>query len=229
MIIKLLHWNIHMWLTEQDQSNYNLIKKFIEYNNPDIVTLTEVEDIYNNCLVSKLAKELNYMLVFCPCFDFIYESERYSFGNSILSKFPFKKVENKIITPTEFLYNGCEESEPRNLTLVEILGIDNFSIGITHLPRKIQKYKNFSINNLKKFIPKEKFLIAGDFNIGRNELSDYFNSYSIYPLKKTYTYPCSNPSEDIDHIITQKIKVYNCNIINNFSSDHFPIIINFEV
>jgi len=228
--MKLIHWNIHMWLTEDEQPNYKSVKEFIKNLNPDIVTLTEVEDNYKKGIINKLAKELDYMYIFCPCFDFIYDKVRYSFGNAILSKTPFANIEHKIITPVEFLYDGNEPSEPRSVTWTELYNIPNFKIGITHLPRKKKEYREFAIKKLKTSVyEKEKFVLSGDFNISKSDLKNFFYNFDISPAEKINTYPCSNPKEDIDHIIYNGIKVKACRTIENYASDHFPIIFDFEI
>ncbi len=226
--MKILQWNIHAWTDEDFKDSTPNIITLITDLGPDLVSLNEVNEGYCDYSLLRMAKQLEYYYVFVPSLTYYLKGKKYRFGNVILSKHLFSAVESFTLTPATFVYDGNEKNEPRSITWLKLLNQERLGwFGSTHLPRADHQVRATALRNLADTIPDrtEKIVLAGDFNTGDKDMGPYFTGAVIVPRPPEVTYSCRNPREAIDHFVLWNIRSYNCRVIKNKSTDHFPLLL----
>lgn len=226
--MKILQWNIHAWTNEESVNSTKSILELISEIKPNLVSLNEVNEGYSDFLLYDIAQQLGYYYVFAPSLTYYLKGKKCRFGNAIFSTYFFSSVESFMLTPANFIYDGNEINEPRSVTWLKLFNNEHLSwFGSTHLPRTNQQIRVKTLQNLGETVPKtgEKIILAGDFNTEDTNMTQYFNEAAIVPYPQSVTYPCSNPTEAIDHFVLWNMQTYKCRVIKNYSSDHFPILL----
>lgn len=226
--MKILQWNIHAWADEDFKDSTQNILTLINDLKPDLASLNEVNEGYYDYSLHRMAQQLGYYYIFVPSLTYYLKGKKYRFGNVILSKHLFSAVESFTLTPVTFVYDGNEENEPRSITWLKLLNREQLVwFGSTHLPRTDHQVRAAAMQNLADTIPdrKGKIVLAGDFNTDDKDMGPYFTEAIIVPHPQEVTYPCRNPREAIDHFVLWNIRSYNCRVIKNSSTDHYPLLL----
>ncbi len=171
-------------------------------------------------------------------------------GNEIISKFPILNATN------EFYYkhyslelewtNFHTEDHPRCVQIVE-LDVDGKNLQILNLHGIYSRDKQDSERTLsqckyvlgiarRKNIPT---IIVGDFNlfpgtksigILNKQFKSLINEYGIKSTRPDFNDELDKGNNVVDYIfVNDKIKVNNFEVINTNISDHFPLILDFDI
>ena len=164
------------------------------------------------------------------------------YGNAILSEFPIKSSEN-------YMSSIC--SKETKGVLHSRIGIGNKEIDIynTHfpvIPEERIKFAEEITYLMKRVKNTENVVLAGDFNLGliplsgkhnykiesqeeyfeMEELKKYFNEIEFNEL----TYEVGNPIGSIDKVMYKgNLKLVSIEKLDEEISDHYPILVKFEI
>ena len=242
MNIRIMTFNIQhglnfiKLLNKEREIDLDRVAQTIKKHNADIIGLNEVyNDIdrkVTNEQVIYLANKLGYNYYFFG--QSITIKETIGYGNAIISKYPlsnFKvhKIEDPIIKDEDAFY------ESRSIIECD-LKINNeiIKVFVTHLGLAKSEQKN-GINKLLSLIKNEKTILMGDFNMEEDndniiELSKVIrNSSYLIEKENKSTYPSNNPNIKIYYIFTNNLDVKKSEIIDEIISDHYPIILDFDI
>lgn len=156
--MKLLSWNI--WKGK----HLDKVIQTLKSESPDVMCLQEVKENDTN-QAKVIAENLGYNYFYCGA----YTTERYdptfTLGNAILTK---KDITSQSCVQLSSLtdYQGKSDTEPRGAVVCQIDGITFTSahIGYPLVESETTPIQKKQTQNLLKAIPREKCVIAGDFN-----------------------------------------------------------------
>ncbi|PIT89096.1 MAG: hypothetical protein COU27_02105 [Candidatus Levybacteria bacterium CG10_big_fil_rev_8_21_14_0_10_36_7] len=219
--MKILSWNI--W----KGTFFDKVLTELEKIDADILCLQEVKIDSNTNQAEKIAEKFGYNKVAFSVFTTDRHTPVYTQSNTILSKKKIESFEKKYLS-TLLEYKKDSTTEPRGALKVNI---DDFTIICTHLgfsqhllqPTNLQKKQ---LTELKKLIPKQKCILAGDFNSGP-ESEIIKNLEKVIKNTDNSDTPTRNALKDgegegrIDYIfVTPDIKFKKFEIIKTDASDH---------
>jgi len=151
MVIKFLSWNI--WCGK----NLAEITSFLENNEFNIIALQEVLDAEGVNTADHLASILGMQYTYATGNTKKENGKTLNVGNAVLSKFP-------IITKSAHILS----TQGRVATQADIkVGhqiIHVFSTHLVHTHQQASPLQEVQAENLVKILPKEKTILAGDFN-----------------------------------------------------------------
>ena len=210
--------------------NVNYLNQFEDFDNfynlllnedPDIIQIQESNETIHN--------KLNTLNSIYP-YNIGLDRPSSFWGSIILSKYPLLDI-------------AINEHEFITATLIKN-GITYKIIGAHLVPAGSQIHYNIALNqmeNLKTLINKNKgnVILIGDLNMTPyskrfNKFLEQTNLYTYYSLKKlTSTWPTFLPNFfgiQIDHVLfSSQITMINKKILQSFSSDHSPLLIDLIV
>lgn len=219
------YWSylISFWKYFLPHSQKNIIKTadFINSENIDIITLTEVDGGSLRSLNTnqvELLSNLTYLneSVFFATYKLACVLNQ---GNAILTKYPI--IESK-------KYRLPGEGEPRYLG-VALLKVEksNITMLVTHLSLNKQnrekqiEYIVGIVNNTTT-----PLILSGDFNIDDESELDIFNNMGLKRIANCKTYPSWKPKRCKDFIfVTNHFNIKEEYIPQIKISDHLPIVI----
>ncbi len=215
--IKLALFNV---LTKNNK--YNQLKLMINEQNPDIIILQEVDDVWLEN-IRELKKDYPYFLEY-PRLD--------NFGIALYSKFPI--INSKIETWTDYEVPVITAEIKSNGNILKIYGVHT-------LPPTGNEYfrvRNEMLSKINEIFSDSKhpLIIAGDLNTSVYSISykKYIKSSNLKDaqilaktLKGTWNakhFPFMRIS--LEHVfISPEIKVQSFDIGKNFGSDHLPVFV----
>ena len=226
--IILLSFNIHYGISANKKSALDEIAAFILEVEPDIVALQEVDRFWLRSLFIDQGKFLAEKTGMNYAYGPNIKSGISEFGNCILSKYPIEHVEN---------IKMSSDKETRGLLIAKIRIKDIlFTVLNTHLglnsSERLRHIKSYILPYLQN--NKGPIILAGDFNVepGSSEVNfineEAKDTASINKRSLVYTHPKTN--KRIDYIFYVGItKLLSYNVIPLNLSDHYPILIEFEI
>lgn len=211
--------------------DFQVMADAIKSCNPDIVGLNEVYNESHMCEYNSQTKKLS-ELTGLQYYDFAYSCtlEEGTFGNGILSAYPFLKTQ-VIPVPEDDVRTGTSLYEPR--CLFKIKFADGLTVIITHFGLNPDEHKN-AVKTVLENIENEKCVLMGDFNVSPdnpvlNPINEIMNDSAFYFNEPKLTYPSDKPFKKIDYIYTSKdIKILSADIPEIIASDHRPHIIDIK-
>ena len=216
-----------------------IIKKY----DPNIVCLQEV-DLFTNRV-----NQMDELRVFKDITNLKYSSYGSNitfkdgwYGNAILSEFPIRSTENYMSSICSKETKGVLHSK------IEIGSriLDIFNTHFPVIPEERIKFSEEIIYLMDRIETPENAVLLGDFNLGLVPLEGKHN-YKI-DQKETYpeyenllkcfkkvvfdelTYEVGNPMGSIDKVMYHgNLKFVSIEKINEEISDHYPILVKFEI
>lgn len=225
--MKLMSFNTQHCLNFLEQKiDYDIMARTIIDTGADIVGLNEMFDGgenasfgYQTRTLSELTGLENYY--FAKAIDDIDGP----YGNGILSRIPFKSVENIIIPdPSPKRVEGGYY-ETRCLLKAELE--NGYRVLITHFGLCIDEQEN-AVEVILKHIKDEKCILMGDFNIEpTNELlapiRAKMKDTAIGYCENKGSWPSDKPKMKIDYIfVSTDIHVKYADVLDVIASDHRP-------
>lgn len=229
--LKVMSFNMHHAVGEDDVLDIERIAKIIEESNTDIVGLQEVDNHWSSRSdfqdqAKLLAERLGMFYTYAANLDnepLNDGDERRQYGTAILSKYPILSSENHSLTK-------IGNTEQRGLLEATInvkgnhLHVYNTHLALTPAEREIQINEVVKIAN-QSAGPK---VIVGDLNATpeSNEMKSLYDHYlDVFADQPTaFTYSAENPTKRIDYIFTSNnIETVSAEVIQSLASDHLPI------
>jgi endonuclease/exonuclease/phosphatase family metal-dependent hydrolase len=241
--LKAMTYNIHHGEGIDGKIDIDRIAELILQNNIDVAALQEVDkgvERTNKIDIMHLLSEKTGMNFY---FDKNIDYQDGEYGNGILSRYP-------IIQSRNFHYTMIREGEQRGL-LQCVINFHEIEIAIlnTHIDYReddTERLKN--VEEIKQVIANYSelpIILCGDFNDlpgsrTHNSLKETFiDVWEECGDSEGFTYHAEKPSKRIDYIFLLNIndnetknielKPINVEIINSISSDHLPLITEFEL
>lgn len=155
MILNVVSWNI--WFGK----HYHEIAHYLKNAEADIIALQEViQDLDGkHNTAENLAKELGYHWKYEETMQLAYEGRTISWGNAILSKYPFNETK---------LYEIVLDHNPRTALEAKIAVDDQevtiISTHLLHTHQKSSAHQEAHAKKLLEIMPETKALVMGDFN-----------------------------------------------------------------
>lgn len=243
MEIRIIVLNMRHGEVRDGYINVELQAETIKKYEPNIIMLQEMD------LFTERVNQIDELNIFKKITNLKYSSFGSNitfkdgwYGNAILSEFPIKSSEN-------YMSSIC--SKETKGVLHSRIGIGNKEIDIynTHfpvIPEERIKFAQEITYLMRRVKNTENVVIAGDFNLGLIPLSGKHN-YKIEPqdsyfeieeLKKYFneiefnelTYEVGNPIGSIDKVMYRgNLKLVSIEKLNEEISDHYPILVKFEI
>ena len=223
--MRILSWNVALTtkllrlaggLYSTRKNSSQQIFKVIDYHNPDIICLQEVQSYSYNYLSSLLKTKY---------IHFCYEPET---GLLTASKTPLTQEES-IVFPKNNFTTCCNIRTGIMYTFSHTF--NKYIINV-HLP--LRKTENDAVlNQLKDCVNSlnGEILLTGDFNINHPDLFNLLNTLNIEksPVPKTTFDRLVKYQLDYMFYITKNSRIpLEYNVIHSFESDHYPIIYSFS-
>lgn len=227
--LRLLHWNIHSWLDDDNRPNVDAVVAVIRETRPDVVSLVEVDEPWGEPdRLHDVAGRTGYRPIFIPTFEFGGESPGGGFGNALLTRLPVLAVQQWQLTWPLPRYDGSEPSEPRSVLLARLeTGSRPLWVGSTHLPRSDERSRADAFRRLAGLVTKleDPWLVCGDFNMSPPHwlADDYGIGVSPDPVRPTH--PASGPVEPIDYCLLGLGTRAEGTVVSRSGSDHLPVLI----
>lgn len=233
--IKLMSYNIGHGVGTAGYLDLQRIADVIREVKPDLVALQEVDrDTYRSNGVDQavlLARLTEMHAAFGPAV----EVEGGESGNAILSRFPFKILDN-IALP------GNEERAAliAEVDLSSKYGAASRILFIaTQLDDESQADRIQSVDAIESYlsgIPAQPSIIAGDMNALPDSatLDRFRQGWTVQDLgQKLLTWPADNPTDQLDYIMYRQADDWDMSAIfvpdESKASDHLPIVSVFEL
>jgi endonuclease/exonuclease/phosphatase family metal-dependent hydrolase len=232
-----MSYNLHFGLDSFGYDNIDRASQLILSETPSFIGLQEVTfnsplNGYKN-MFDALKKNLS------PQYPYYYYSERQTgvLSNAFFSLYPIISASTITLEPTVRYQRNM-------LNIVLDVEGSQLRVVVLHLTHIIEKESNpdrvkqaeFVINQINS-LPTLPTIILGDFNawpefpeakVFSERYQDGWNTTN--PNLPGYTWPTLNPSQRIDYIfLDNSINITNCEVIQNYSSDHFPLECEFEL
>lgn len=212
MILRIISYNIHRGMDKNKKTTLFQIVKYLKKQRSDVICLQEV-----------LRPQYEFMKFYFRMNGIFAENVKsQKYGICIFSK--YKIIEKKHVFLTS-------KKEQRGLAYIKLKIDENNYLNIinTHLGlNKIERFKQIDemLDFTKNINGKDKNIICGDFN-EKNLSINNFNDASV-ELKKD-NYPTFSKSR-IDYCFVDKaLNVKSYEVGDVYMSDHFPIIVDFEL
>lgn len=223
--MRILSWNVALTtkllrlaggLYSTRKNSSQQIFKVIDYHNPDIICLQEVQSYSYNYLSSLLKTK--------------YIHSRYNSETGLLtaSKTPLTQEES-VLFPKNNFTTCCNI---RTGIMYTFSPTFNKYIVNVHLP--LRKTENDAVlNQLKDCVNSlnGEILLTGDFNINLPDLFNLLNTLNIEksPVPKTTFDRLVKYQLDYMFYITENSRIpLEYNVIQTFESDHYPILYSFS-
>ncbi len=225
--------NLNLWNYNQWEERKPKIIKFIKKEKPDVIVFQEVRDDLQfnkkgNHQVKQLNEELNYphMLFYSVTDKRKERPEKYNLpckeGTAILSKYPFVKIEKKMLTKQKEDRYHCGNiyfrinKQKNNFDFIAVHFSPHELFSKLHLEETLNYIKNKRINPI----------IIGDFNIIKSEIlhdaiKGKFKSSLQY--KKYLSYPKGKFTLDYI-VISNKMKFKSFKCLGKGLSDHKALV-----
>ncbi|OLF06264.1 endonuclease/exonuclease/phosphatase family protein [Actinophytocola xanthii] len=227
--LRVLHWNVHSWRDEADQSNANAVIELVRKTVPHVVSLVEVDEMWSRpSVLDEVAAQTGYASIFAPTFEFGQDQPTGGFGNAILSRLPALAVRQRQLTWPTTLYDGTEPSEPRSALFVKLQGPNGpVWIGNTHLPRVGEAKRSNALQRLSELLMEQSgpWLLVGDFNTAADSWIGKQPLWQVCPAPAVPTYPTAKPVEAIDYCVVPSGSVVQGEVLKRTGSDHLPILV----
>ena len=216
-----------------------IIKKY----DPNIVCLQEV-DLFTNRV-----NQIDELKIFKDITNLKYSSYGSNitfkdgwYGNAILSEFPIRSTENYMSSICSKETKGVLHSKIR----IGSRMIDIFNTHFPVIPEERLKFSEEIIYLMDRIETPENAVLIGDFNLGIVPLAGN-HKYKIVPsenypeyenLLKCFnkidfdelTYEVGNPIGSIDKVMySGNLKLISIEKLNEEISDHYPIMVKFEI
>ncbi len=237
----LLQWNI--WYKEDIKN----IIRFLKEIEADILCLQEVTvgDISGAQVHSAehIAKDLGYQFFFQEAQRWGKRHFRYGLGNAIFSRCPMLSQNWFYLQKPRANPNGAQQEGRVYMEAELAVNDQKLSVGTTHIaffhqsedtPIKRRQFDKLTPAIKQK---KEKYLLAGDLNLGPEtqeiiELAGLLNHAGPNFSQKT----CNTKLEGGDSLLwrldyvfaTPDLKILSAEILSTTCSDHLPILVEFS-
>lgn len=202
---RILTYNIYHGATTRGDFNLDTIANRINFHQPDLVALQEVDRKTNRSHQMDLVAELGIRTQLSPLFARAMYFDSGEYGNGVLSKFSFIKTTN-IALP------ASANHEPRAAleVLFETPGGDTLVFVATHLDHNQEASDR--LNQATELVNRYRdspypVILAGDLNdTPESETLNLFRSaFSCSSgVSAAPTYPSGNPTKKIDYILLDK-------------------------
>ncbi|MGE5604300.1 MAG: endonuclease/exonuclease/phosphatase family protein [Bacteroidota bacterium] len=230
MNLKVLTFNIHNGINHYEKYNLRQIAEFIGLIKPDLAGLQEVSRFWSQKtnyqdMVGFLAERLEMHPAFSAT---IKRNYKRSFGNLILSKYPFINIWDEILPGN---------LEPRNYLAVQVqaggarVNFLTTHLGLSDSERLVQvsRIVNFGVQL------GDPLIITGDFNQGSDDpgmalIKRNWIKHEPSPPQGTLRLRNGQLGPEIDmifsspNLVLKRLKVYE-----NELSDHLPVCGEFEM
>ena len=156
--------------------------------------------------------------------------EEGTFGNGVLSKFPFSSIEI-IPIPEEEIKTGDQLYEPR--CLLKVKYHNGLTVLITHFGLNHDEHIH-AVNTVIENLEDKKCVLMGDFNVTPDNavlkpIQERLVDTATYFDKPYLTFPSKDPFKKIDYIFVSKdIKVISADVPQLAVSDHLPHTVEIE-
>ncbi len=238
--IKVLSFNINHGEDQSDGYGLKKIIEIIKNENPDFVTLNDVDKkairTYREDQARKIAGNLGMYFTFGN----INKLNGGWNGNAILSKYPLIYSENRfykdaIEDEKQTLLYGAFQAGNLKIHIFTTVLSENEDIA----ENQNQEIINQVIDHVAKHAVNDPVILTGSFNMDYNhssikEMNTYFlNSTKKISENNKLTYPAIEPNQQFDYIFYRKnVKLLSGKVINNNftrnSSDHLPVVAEFQ-
>ena len=207
--------------------DFQIMADAIRKCNPDVVGLNEMYDeshMEEFSFQTKKLSELTGMKYYK--FAEACTLEEGTFGNGILSKIPFEKVE-VIPVPEEEIQTGNQLYEPRCLLKAKLE--NGFTFLIIHFGLNEDEHIH-AVETVIENLEEEKCVLMGDFNVIpenpvllpiKEKMKDTADLFE----KTLMSFPSDVPFKKIDYIFVSKdVEIISADIPEIISADHRPHI-----
>ena len=227
--VRILHWNIHSWLDDGEQSNVESVIEVIRETGPDVVSLVEVDESWGALdRLSEVAARHGYLPIFVPTFEFGRDVPEGGFGNALLTRLPVLAVQQwQLVWPIP-QYDGSEPSEPRSVLLAKLdIGGGSVWVGSTHLPRSDEQVRTDAFQRLAALVAKldGPWFVCGDFNTPPPPWLTGDRPLAVSPNPVQPTHPAHEPVEPIDYCIAAGDVRTEASVFARGGSDHLPVLV----
>ncbi|MBA4147110.1 MAG: endonuclease/exonuclease/phosphatase family protein [Verrucomicrobia bacterium] len=227
---RVMTFNIHHGVGVDGVLDTERIASVIALENADLVGLQEVDRWTTRVNGRDLVQELSDL----TGLDFVFYGRPYQggqFGNAILSRFPIKSSEERLLPRT----TGTELR--RAVRAVVVIDGRDFSFWNTHLAASAEDEAErlACVTLFNEWLQQEKApaVFCGDFNdfpdrnvhlLMKQSWNDVWEQVG---LGDGFTFPARGPNRRIDYIFTAKenpIEVFQAAVPYTTASDHLPLI-----
>lgn len=243
MEIRIIVLNMRHGEVKDGVIDVELQAKTLKKYEPNIIMLQEMD------LFTKRVKQIDELNIFKELTGLKYSSYGSNitfkdgwYGNAILSEFP-------IISSENYMSSICLKETKGVLHSIIEIGNKQVDIYNTHfpvIPEERIKFAEEIIYLMKRVKNTDKVVLAGDFNLGLIPLSGKHNYkiekqdkyQELEELKKYFeeiefnelTYEVGNPIGSIDKVMYKgNLKLISIEKLNEEISDHYPILVKFEI
>jgi len=247
MVLKVLSYNIHRAIGVDRRFRPERIVEILQYHDPDVVLLQEVDEGAPRSRRLDLALELKHAL------DYPHHVvghnvwlRRGRYGNATLSRFPILRERNIDLTIGRRKSRGCQHATLRvslpsgRAAEVEVF---NVHLGLSARERLRQVGVLARSAELALLPPSRPCVIAGDFNDWRNLLAPIFTEILGFRCATERrsgrrgairTFPAFSPTASLDRIYIRGpirlLSAQRCRLrASRVASDHLPVIAEVEL
>lgn len=226
--LKIMSYNIHHGRNLFGRYSLDEIAEVIKNSNADIIGLQELD---NGVVRSRFQDQIKYLsekLSMEYVYGFNHNVLGGMYGNGVLSKFPIESYENF------HLPSGREQRGLLNTT-INVEG-KQLNFLVTHLGLN-QQERQRQVNAISNYIDtfNNQVILVGDFNARAD--SEEIQLLSKRLVDTAYTTGNKEPTFDlpvlsgrIDYIfLDQSINLKTYKVIKSRASDHYPIVVTFEL
>lgn len=227
----LLHLNVHSWVGSTSQSNAMAVRELIREQQPDVVSLVEVDERWGPPeVLSSVADDLGYRWYFAPAFTYgEQESAEGSFGNAILARSSLLACTSVQLSWPARLYDSTEPSEARVLALAHLRVADGTELwfGSTHMPKSDAEARSQALERLLGLVPHlgSQWAVCGDFNAPPSSLSLPDEVRAVPDAIPSY--PAERPVEELDYCLLPAGLAATGRMLPLSVSDHLPLSVTF--
>jgi endonuclease/exonuclease/phosphatase family metal-dependent hydrolase len=177
MIIRILTYNIHGWLTADRQPNLAEVAQLLAESGADIIGLNEVYHprgvpSIDGAALDWLASQLGMHVVFGPCLRWPAQNDMpaNAYGNALLSRWPIIASASHHLTPKEEdAQNLLADKEQRGLLEGRILlpNGETFTVYVTHLDHTSEDARLVQLRVARTWLSRDRHrphVVMGDFN-----------------------------------------------------------------
>lgn len=254
MQLKTVTWNIgggkHLKEGEDPllMASYSVdaiseIAEWLKLNNPDIITLQEVQGTETGNQVEDIAHLLGYEHYFFDAISSSHIDEGKSLGNGIISKYPIEnhhngaflnpnldaELQGRHLVSHDKGYSTCSIDFNGRLirtTTLHLLPFRAFNIELeSEVGQNILKSVSQAIGS-----PDSLLLIQGDFNIDSQRVKEKLPGLATEGLSEIQLEVATTPAgRKYDHILYKGFDLREMNIDAAVMTDHYPVMCQFHV
>lgn len=228
---------------------YSLLD-FLKAEKPDILCLQEAIELPGDrgalfVTVENIKESIGTKHYYMsPIFTFNFMHRKASFGNCIISKYPFEDKKT-IFTGREYIDDFDWTKHTQNIRNLQYVQINengqNYHI-FNHHGHHVHEHKDGDIESLRQCAiildevkkKKGKVILTGDFNLNPkaealNDLNNYLINLSIKNNLKTTRTQLTYKAEVCDYIfVNREVNVESFKAEEKILSDHQALILNFS-